>query len=350
MPNEATIREIQSQSEILAEAIVARQYARQGRLWQPYGLPGRDKSIRDAGYHLTYLTEALAAGEPALFCEYLAWVKALFAGLKLPEDALGVTLEITRQVLIERLSPDQAQPAVDLLDIGLKSLATALVTPESFIASGHPLSPLAHRYLTALVNGDRHAASEMVLQAVQAGQPVKDLYLHIFQPAQRELGRLWQTNQISVAQEHFCTAATQMIMSQLYPYIFTGERKDRRLVATCVGGELHEIGARMVADFFEMAGWDTYFLGANTPPESILRIVDERRAHLLALSATMTFHISKVADLIATIRKSSVAQPRILVGGYPFNLSPLLWQRVGADGFAPDADTALTEAERVLAA
>jgi MerR family transcriptional regulator, light-induced transcriptional regulator len=350
MPIEATIRGIQSHSETLAETIVTRQYTRQAQLWQPYGPPGREKSVRDVGYHLAYLTEALAADEPALFCEYLAWVKALFAGLKLPEDALAITLEITRQVIIERLPPDQAQPAVDLLDIGLKSLAMAPAAPESFLTSGNPLSPLAHRYLAALVNGDRHAASEMVLQAVQAGQPVKDLYLHIFQPVQRELGRLWQTNQISIAQEHFCTAATQMIMSQLYPYIFTGERKDRRLVATCVGGELHEIGARMVADFFEMAGWDTYFLGANTPPESILRIVDERRAHLLALSATMTFHISKVTDLITTIRQSSVAQPRILVGGYPFNLSPTLWRRVGADGFAPGADTALAEAERVLAA
>ena len=46
----------------------------------------------------------------------------------------------------------------------------------------------------------------------------------------------------------------------------------------------------------------------------------------------------------------SAARPRILVGGYPFNLSPTLWQHVGADGYAPDADGAITEAERLLAA
>jgi methanogenic corrinoid protein MtbC1 len=269
--------------------------------------------------------------------------------LKLPGNALPTSLEFTRQVLMEHLPPDQAQPALDLLDAGLKHLVAAPATPESFIVPANPLSDLARRYLEALLGADRRSASGMILQAVQAGRPVKDLYLYVFQPAQREIGRLWQTNQISVAQEHFCTAATQMIMSQLYPYIFTGERKDRRLVASCVGGELHEIGARMVADFFEMEGWDTYFLGANTPPESIRRMVDEHHADILALSATMTFHLGEVADIITAVRQNSVAQPRILVGGYPFNLSPVLWQRVGADGYAADAEKELAEAERVLA-
>ena len=42
------------------------------------------------------------------------------------------------------------------------------------------------------------------------------------------------------------------------------------MVATCIGGELHEIGIRMVADFFEMEGWDTYYLGANTPADAVV--------------------------------------------------------------------------------
>ena len=178
---------------------------------------------------------------------------------------------------------------------------------------------------------------------------IKKIYIEVFQRTQREIGRLWQTNQISVAQEHFCTAATQMVMSQLYPYIFSGEHKNRRLVAACVGGELHEIGARMVADFFEMEGWDTYFLGANTPPESIVATVQDRKADILALSATMTFHVNKVADIIALLRsKEGSTRTHVLVGGYPFNLSRFLWQKVGADGYAPDAETAIQEAERLI--
>ena len=58
----------------------------------------------------------------------------------------------------------------------------------------------------------------------------------MFQLSLREVGRLWQMNQISVAQEHYCTAATQLIMSQLYPYIFSGERRNRTLIAAYAGG------------------------------------------------------------------------------------------------------------------
>jgi MerR family transcriptional regulator, light-induced transcriptional regulator len=340
---------LRQNARLLAEKIVSIHYEQQPEIWKPYGHPGREKSIRDSGYHLTYLAEALDADEPNLFIEYLAWVKVLFAGLKFPGQVLPFTLECTRQVLVEQL-PDEARATVlEILDAGIQSLVNAPVSLPSYLQGDSALDALARQVLDELLLGNRHVASHLIHDAVQRGESVKSIYIQVFQRTQREIGRLWQTNEISVAQEHFCTAATQMIMSQLYPYIFTGERKGRRMVVACVGGELHEIGARMVADFFEMNGWDTYFLGANTPPESILRTVDERRADILALSATMLFHVSQVADIIHDLRSSASNQTRVLVGGYPFNLSPNLWRKVGADGYAPDAETAVAEAERVMA-
>jgi methanogenic corrinoid protein MtbC1 len=342
---------IHQQQNELAEVIVSRQYERQSGVWKPFGDPGRAKSVRDAGYHLTYLSEALTAGDPALFTEYLAWVKVLFAGLKFREDVLPMTLETTRQALDETLAPEFKPAALEYLEIGLHSLAGAPSILESFIETDAPLSSLACRYMDALLRGDRLSASTMVLEAVRQGTAIKDIYLHIFQRCQREIGRLWQTNQISVAQEHFSTAVTQLVMSQLYPYIFASEKKGRRLVATCVGGELHELGARMVADFFEMDGWDTYFLGANTPMETVLCTIAEREVDVLAISATMTFHIDQVTALTAELRRAGLdKRTKVLVGGYPFNIAPDLWQTVGADGYARDAQKALEVAERILKA
>jgi methanogenic corrinoid protein MtbC1 len=212
-----------------------------------------------------------------------------------------------------------------------------------------PLSDLATRYLAALLKGERHVASQLILNALESGTSIKEIYLQVFQPTQHELGRLWQMNRLTVAQEHYCTAATQLIMSQLYPYIFRTERIGRRLVATCVGGELHEIGVRMVADFFEMEGWDTYYLGANAPLEAIVQATAERQADALAISATMTFHISAVAALIAGVRAAGAgSQVKILVGGRPFNQSGDLWQTVGADGWARDAQEAIAAANRLV--
>jgi methanogenic corrinoid protein MtbC1 len=102
----------------------------------------------------------------------------------------------------------------------------------------------------------------------------------------------------------------------------------------------------MIADFLEMEGWDTYYLGANSPTPAIVQALAERKAHVLAVSVTMTFHIRAVEELVAAVRASeAVRAVKIMVGGYPFNVEPELWRRVGADAYAPDASEAVAVAE-----
>jgi methanogenic corrinoid protein MtbC1 len=342
-------RWLRSQRQPLAEEIVARQYNLRAEQCQLLGEEGRRKSVRDVGYHLIYLAEALAAEDVALFNAYLAWVKVLFAGLGFSDAVILTTLACTREVLNEHLSEGEKDIVLVYLDAGMEALNRAPSQVGSHIEPDSPLHELAESYLNALLRGDRHQAGEIVMDAVEAGTPIKQIYLDVFQPVQREIGRLWQTNRISVAQEHYCTAATQLIMSQLYPRIFSGERIGHSMVATCVGGELHEIGVRMVADFFEMEGWDTYYLGANTPTESVLSTVEQRNPDILAISTTITMHVSQVAALIEQVRaKGAGSDVNILVGGYPFNTSSQLWRQVGADGYAADAQDALQVAENIL--
>jgi methanogenic corrinoid protein MtbC1 len=222
----------------------------------------------------------------------------------------------------------------------------------SIPAMSNHLTPFAQDYLNKLLKGNRFGALDQVLNEVKSGVPVKDIYINVFQPVQYEIGRLWQTNKISVAQEHYCTGATQLVMYQLYPYLFTGEKKEKKKVATCVPGELHEMGARMVTDFFEMSRWDTYYLGANMPIESLIRYLIEIKPQCLAISATMTFHVSAVELMIKSIRSAPdiSSDLKIIVGGYPFKITSDLWVRVGADGYASGADEATKLAEKLLAA
>jgi MerR family transcriptional regulator, light-induced transcriptional regulator len=220
---------------------------------------------------------------------------------------------------------------------------------EEMIVDESLYRQVADTYLEALLQGDRGRASDLVFGEVDKGTSVKDIYLHVFQASQHRIGELWQDNRISVAQEHFCTAATQVIMSQLYPLFLSGREKDYRMVATCVGGELHELGVRMVADFFEMEGWDTYFLGANTPEKSIIESIESFEADLLAVSVSMTFNVGLAKELIRAVRNSSGAgDVKILVGGRPFNVAPELWKTVDADGYAPDAAEAIRTAESLV--
>lgn len=306
---------------------------------------GTAATLEHVGSPLAQLSQALAADTAGLFADYVAWAKVRLAARGRPGADLAELLQSMREALPRALSADASRLAAGYIDLALANLPQMPSGVPSFIVPDAPLAELASRYLKALLAGKRQTASLMILDDVARGREVQDIYLQVFQPAQRELGRLWQLDRISVAQEHYCTAVTQHLMSQLYPHVFTGERTRGTLVATCVADELHELGTRMVCDFAEMAGWRTHYLGANTPTASVVQTLADLSAQMLAVSATIAFHIPAAHALIAAVRKSpACAGVRIVVGGHPFNVDPDLWHKLGADGCAADA----REATRVI--
>jgi methanogenic corrinoid protein MtbC1 len=343
--NKIAARFLVAERASLAETITARHYEAQPELLAKYGAAGRGKCLQDAGYHLSYLADSVAAASPSLFSDYVGWAKVMLGARGIPAGDLSRNLSIMREVVRRSCPPDARGVVDEFFEAGLKRLPSLPTDLPTLFSDSSPHADLARQYLRLLLDGERHAAGRLILDAVDSGVAVRDIYLHVFQDSQREIGRLWQTNQLSVAQEHYCTAATQLIMAQLYPQIFRTEKNGRRLVATSIAGELHEMGGRIIADFLEMEGWDTYYLGANSPTPAIVQALAERKAHVLAVSATMTFHIRAVEELVAAVRASeAVRAVKIMVGGYPFNVEPELWRRVGADAYAPDASEAVAAA------
>lgn len=347
--NKRTSQVIANQYGSLAEAIVARQYEEQPELYTRLAEAGRTDYLADVKFHLSYLSEAIAAGSDSLFGDYVAWAKVMQVGRNMPVSDFALNLRCMCEVLAEKLPQEVSSLANRYIQVGLEQLKELPSEVPSAMKVENPLVSLAEAYLAALLEGQRYVASTLVLDAVESGVSVKDIYLHVFQRSQHEIGRLWQMNQISVAQEHYCTAATQLIMSQLYPYIFSSERNGYTMIVTCVAQELHEIGARMIADFFEMDGWDTFYLGANMPSPSIVGEIVKREIDLVAISVTLTSHIGAVSDLIAAVRaEERCQQVKIIVGGYPFNVEPKLWQQVGADGCGRNAEQAIRLANQLM--
>jgi len=347
--HQQTSEAVLGQRSRLAEALVEQEFARHPELVERYGRTGREKSLQDAGYHLSFLGQALALDNREMFLDYIAWVKVMLGQRKVLAADLAFHLECLIGVLRANLPTEAAELASTYVAAAVEAIPDMPDDMPTFLHEGEPLSPLAHQYLGALRRGERHIASQLIMSAVAAGTSVKQIYLHVFQPAQYEIGRLWQVNRMSVAEEHYCTAATQLIMSQLYSYIFASPKHGRTLVATCVAGDLHEIGVRMVADFFEMDGWSTYYLGSSTPNAAVVAAITERRADVLAVSATISYHVEAVRELIRTVRQHPECEHvRILAGGYPFNQDPELWEKVGADGSASDAQQAIALADQMV--
>lgn len=340
---------IESQRRTLAESVVASQYELQPGLREKYGEAGRGKCIQDTEYHLSYLGAAVTFSSTALFEDYMRWAAAVMAAYGVGTEDVERNLICLSEVLKENLPDSARQTITRYCEAASKTLQESPIESTSFLEGGDSLSQLARQYLDALLDTDRYVACRTILNAAEAGVPVTDIYLQVLDRCQREIGRLWQSKRITIAQEHYCTAVTQLVMSQLYPYLLARPKSGRRLVAASVSGELHEIGLRVVADVFEAEGWEVIYLGANTPEESILQTIRQNRPELLVISATMSFNLAAVERLIALVRSSEVGHSvKIMVGGYPCNIDPNLWQQLGADGYACDVREALTTAERLV--
>jgi methanogenic corrinoid protein MtbC1 len=144
---------------------------------------------------------------------------------------------------------------------------------------------------------------------------------------------------------------TNSVLGALAPRLGGVERIGRSVVVAAVGPELHEIGVRMVSDHFELGGWDTRYLGANSPTGAIVSAVDECRPDVVALSATMAPHLTDLRMAIEAVRRTEAGRnATIIVGGRPFNTVPSLWRALDADGWAPEATGAVRIAATLCSA
>ncbi len=333
----------------LAQLITELHFKHHPELEQKYGERGRQKCYEDAVYHISYLEQALRVNSNDLFSSYLDWARTMLKERGIPEKDLLQNLSFMKEAIQKKLTDEDSQKLVEFIDIGLEFLQGNPQRSQTFLKSGEPLAAEARIYLDLLLSGNRKKAADLIEELVEKGVSIKEIYEHIFQKTQYEVGSLWQTNTISVAHEHYCTAATQLIMSSLYPRIFSMEKNGKKLVACSVADELHELGIRMVSDFFEMDGWDTHYLGANMPAEHLITSLKEFKPDVLAISVTLPMHIEKAAKLIGKVREDKqTAKIKIMVGGYPFSIVPDLWEKIGADSSAESAKEAIKIANKLL--
>lgn len=324
--------------EKLAEKIYQNHKKKNSQLYNNYSEMQIHYCIRDIKYNLIYLNEAYRYNSQKIFVSYIHWIKTFMPEIGVSINSFSENLECIKEVFNDEYGEKIVESILKMIDMGLEELKKPIKKIRTYITKKNPFYNLSIDYLNFLLKGDKVSANKLIINSVENGVGIKDLYVHVFQPVQIEVGRLWQLNEINVAQEHFATATTQVIMSQLYPYIFSSDKNNYTVVSASISSELHEIGIRMISDLLELEGYNTYYLGANMPEKDLIYMLKEKKADFLMISATMIFHISKAEKLIKQIRKDKkLMKLKVIVGGYAFNLDNEIWKKIGADGYSKNA-------------
>jgi methanogenic corrinoid protein MtbC1 len=131
------------------------------------------------------------------------------------------------------------------------------------------------------------------------------------------VGELWEVDEISVAREHMATAITESLLSATYPYLFSGEHTEKKTIISCTANEYHQLGGKMVADIFELNGWDAHSLGANTPTADLISLIEEIKPDLVGLTLAVHYNLPSLKTTLEAIR-GNYQNLEILVGGHAF--------------------------------
>lgn len=201
--------------------------------------------------------------------------------------------------------------------------------------------PFYREFISYLDKKDREkCVNSVVLKLSNHEIDIITLYYEILSPALRERFCNNKKRAICVWEEHVRSSIVRTVIECCYPYVIK-ERNEKygapsrgSAIVVCPTEEYHEIGARMIADFFTLNGFDSYFIGANTPQDDILQAIDYVKPVYIAISTTNYYNLVAARNTIGKIReikRTTRASFKIIVGGLAFQQNPSVFREMGAD-------------------
>ena len=173
------------------------------------------------------------------------------------------------------------------------------------------------QYFNNLIKGKRIPCAEVLESLISTEFNVHNIYLDLFQKGLYQVGTMWEHNKISVATEHLATSITESLMNRVYDKIPAVDSVGKTVIITSIENETHQIGGKMVADIFEMQGWEAIYLGADTPALELADFIEEIQPDLVGLSISVYFHMDTLVKTIELLNKKFKQLP-IMIGGQAF--------------------------------
>ncbi len=201
----------------------------------------------------------------------------------------------------------------------------------------------------AVVKGNRKDTVEISKTLLAAGMKPLDIVEKGLVPGMAIIGEKFKNNQVFVPEMLIAARAMKEAMAILEPLLAqAGIKPKYTAVIGTVQGDLHDIGKNLVAMMWKGANFGVVDLGTNVPPEKFAAAVKEHNAHVVGLSALLTTTMPAMKNTIDALKKAGQTAVKIMVGGAP--VTQEFAKEIGADGYAPDAASAVDVAKQLIAA
>ena len=208
------------------------------------------------------------------------------------------------------------------------------------------MTALDDTYL-AVLEGNTEGARKGVEACLAAGVIPESILHQGLIPAMREVGARFERQEYYVPEMLIAARAMQAGLNVIRPLLAAGGvQAVARVAIGTVQGDLHDIGKNLVAMMLEGAGFEVTDLGTDVQPQKFVEAV-RSGAQLIGISALLTTTMTKMPAVLEALKSAGLRdQARVIVGGAP--LTQEFAEKIGADGYAPDASQAVTVSRSLL--
>ncbi|MBL8164118.1 MAG: corrinoid protein [Anaerolineae bacterium] len=199
----------------------------------------------------------------------------------------------------------------------------------------------------AVIQGQANVAIEKTKQALEAGESPEVILNQGMISAMQRVGELFEQGIAFVPEMLIAARAMDKALQILRPHLVAqGVKPIAKVAVGTVKGDLHDIGKKLVAMMLEGSGFEIMDLGIDVPPEKFVDAV-RQGAQVVALSALLTTTMPNMKNVVDAIQQAGLrGQTRIIIGGAPVNQAYA--EQIGADGYAPDASSAVRKVRELV--
>ena len=201
----------------------------------------------------------------------------------------------------------------------------------------------------ALIRGKKNDVESKVKEALAEGVPPGKILTEGLIAGMSVVGERFRRNLVYVPEVLISARAMKAGMAMVAPLLSAaGAQPLARVVLGTVKGDLHDIGKNLVGMMLQGGGYEIIDLGTDVPAEQFVNAAREKNANLVAMSALLTTTMPFMANVVAAVKQSGLKNVKTMIGGAP--VTQQFANEIGADGYAPDAASAVEVAARLVGA
>jgi 5-methyltetrahydrofolate--homocysteine methyltransferase len=200
----------------------------------------------------------------------------------------------------------------------------------------------------SVIDGNMNTTQNLVSQALEENLPAEQILRDGLISAMQEVGQLFERNEFYVPEMLVSARAMKSGLALLRPHLVAANVKPLgKVVIGTAQGDLHDIGKNLVGMMLEGAGFEVIDLGVDVSPEKYVTAVREHQPDLIGCSALLTTTMPRMENIIHSLQQEGLRdQVKVMVGGAPITVE--FADKIGADGYAPDAASAAALAKRLI--